>query len=57
MLCNIAGAITVVVLRNADVLVIHVVNRVCGRADTSSVLDSVMSRVTDRDVINLVPDF
>ena len=57
MLCNISGAITVVVLRNVGVLVIHVVKRVCGRADTSSVLDSVMSRVTDRDVINLVPDF
>jgi len=57
MLCNIAGATTVVVLRNADVLVIHVVNLVCGRADTSSVLVSVMSRVTDHGVINLAPDF
>ena len=33
------------------------VNLVCGHVVTTSVLDSAMSRVIDRDVINLAPNF
>jgi len=47
---------TVTVRKTAVVLVIHVVNVVCGPASTSSVLDCVTSHVIDLDVINLVPD-